>query len=141
MTPGLNNLHIVGHPGIESLSRQVQRFSCHLNVPLGYFHLTCCRSKIEISIPHCTFHLAPGVFEFGLPLGQECLSLRDIALRATSQPNLNIEGGSAGIRRVSFAAGLFRLLRSRRSRKVRAGAHREQRQECVRQHESALPTP
>lgn len=36
---------------------------------------------------------------FGLPLGQESLRLRDIALRAISLPNWNIEGGGAGIRR------------------------------------------
>jgi len=99
---GLDDFHIVGNAGVKALSRQVQRFSCYLNIPLTETHLTRCRPEIEVGVPHITFHLAPGVFEFRLPLGQESLRLRDIAPRATSRPNWNIKAGGAEIRRLDL---------------------------------------
>ena len=97
---GLDDFHIVGNARVKPLSRQVQRFSCYLNIPLTQTHLTRCRPEIEVGVPHITFHPAPGVFEFGLPLGQESLRLCDIAPRATSRPNWNIEASRAQLRRL-----------------------------------------
>ena len=76
---GLHYFHRIGHAGVKSLPRQIQRFPGDIEIFLRELHLARGRLQIEQGVADLAFDGAFQVFDFGAALRKRSVLLLDIA--------------------------------------------------------------